>query len=261
MKKRLQQDLRKYGRYSVVSAKAQLKAEVASSYLNWLWWVFEPTCFMLIYTFIFGTVFQASEPYFPIFIFIGISAWDFFHRTLTQSIKIVKKNKAIVTKVYLPKYILILTKIWVNGFKMLLSFGVVFFMILLYGVPVSWRVLDLLPFLLLLVLFTFGCSAFLLHYGVFVEDLSNVVNIVLRLLFYLTGIFYHVESRIPAPYGTWLTRYNPMAFILTGMRRSLLYGEVWQGGLWMVWLGISLLLSLAGIGLIYKNENRYIKVI
>ena len=70
MKERLRQDLKKYGKYSIVSAKAQLKAEVASSYLNWLWWILDPICFMLIYTFIFGTVFQASEPYFPIFIFI-----------------------------------------------------------------------------------------------------------------------------------------------------------------------------------------------
>lgn len=261
MKERLRQDLKKYGRYSIVSAKAQLKAEVASSYLNWLWWILDPICFMLIYTFIFGTVFQASEPYFPIFIFIGLSAWDFFHRTLTQSIKLVKKNKEIVSKVYLPKYILILTRIWVNGFKMFLSFGVVFFMMLFFGVPVTWRVLDWIPFVFLLFLFTFGCATFLLHYGVFVEDLSNVISIGLRLLFYLTGIFYQVSSRIPAPYGEWMTKYNPMAFIITGMRRSLLYGETLEGGWLMFWLIGSLLLVVVGIRLIYKNENSYIKVI
>ena len=43
---------------------AELKSEVADSYLNWLWWIIEPICFMLIYTFIFGYVFKNSEQYF-----------------------------------------------------------------------------------------------------------------------------------------------------------------------------------------------------
>ena len=107
--KRFIRDIKKYFGFSVVSAKAQLKSEVANSYLNWLWWILDPICFMLIYTFIFGYVFKAKEPYFPIFIFIGLSMWDFFNRMINQSVRIVKTNKPIVSKVYLPKYIVVLT--------------------------------------------------------------------------------------------------------------------------------------------------------
>ena len=99
MFRRLFNDIKKYFHYSVVSAKSQLKAEVANSYLNWIWWVLDPLCFMLIYTFIFGYVFNSSKKYFPVFIFIGLSMWDFFNRTIANSVKIVKNNKAIVSKV------------------------------------------------------------------------------------------------------------------------------------------------------------------
>ena len=78
----------KYWKYTLYAAKSQLKTEVANSYLNWIWWVLEPFCFMLIYAFIFGVVFEAREQYFPAFIFIGITAWDFFNRCLTQSVKL-----------------------------------------------------------------------------------------------------------------------------------------------------------------------------
>ena len=44
-------NIAKYYKYAVYSAKAELKSEVADSYLNWLWWIIEPFCFMLIYTF------------------------------------------------------------------------------------------------------------------------------------------------------------------------------------------------------------------
>lgn len=261
MLKRFEKDIKKYFKYSIVAARSQLKSEVANSYLNWLWWLLDPICFMLIYTFIFGYVFKAKEPYFPIFIFIGLSMWDFYNRTLTNSVKIVKNNKAIVSKVYIPKYILILIKLWVNGFKMMVSFAVVAIMMIVAKVPINYNIIYAVPVLILLLVFTFGCSTFLLHYGVFVEDLSNVVSIVLRLLFYLTGIFYNVKTRVPAPYGELLVKYNPVAFLLESMRNAVLYGKTPHRKLLIVWFLISLIITFFGIKKVYKNENSYVKVI
>ena len=101
--KRFTEDVTKYFRYSIVAARSQLKAEVADSYLNWIWWILDPFCFMLIYTFIFGYVFKSSELYFPVYIFIGLSMWDFFSKTVQSSVKMIKTNKHIVSKVYFPK--------------------------------------------------------------------------------------------------------------------------------------------------------------
>lgn len=260
MIKRFVKDIKKYFRYSVVSAKSQLKSEVANSYLNWIWWILDPLCFMLIYTFIFGYVFGSKEQYFSVFIFIGLSMWDFFNKTLKGSVKIVKSNKAIVSKVYFPKYVLILTKMWVNGFKMMISFGIVVLMMIIYRIPVTWNVLYFVPILVILGLFTFGCSCFLLHFGVYVEDLSNVVSIVLRFLFYLTGIFYNIEKKIPE-WGGALNRYNPLAFLMTSMRQCLIYEQTPRRKLLLLWLVISLILAAAGIRKIYKEENSYVKSI
>ena len=52
--KRFINDVKKYWNYTRYAAKSQLKTEVANSYLNWLWWILEPFCFMLIYAFVFG---------------------------------------------------------------------------------------------------------------------------------------------------------------------------------------------------------------
>ena len=253
-------DINKYFRYSVVSAQAQLRSEVANSYLNWIWWILDPMCFMLIYTFIFGYVFKASEPYFPVFIFIGLSIWDFFNRTIKQSVKLVKNNKSIVTKVYMPKFILILTKLWVNAFKMMISFGIVILLMLFYRVPVTLNVLFLVPIMITMMLFTFGCATFLLHFGVYVEDLANVMEIALRFLFYLTGIFYNIESRIPQ-IGKLLNEINPVAFLITSLRKCMMYESMPNVKLLIIWFFISLLKSVLGIRMIYKNENSYVKVI
>ena len=260
MIKRFAADIKKYFRYSLVSAKAQLKTEVANSYLNWIWWVLNPLCFMLIYTFIFGYVFQANEQFFPVFIFIGLSMWDFFNHTFKSSVKIVKRNKSVVSRVYFPKYVLIISQLLADGFKMMISFGIVVLMMLVFRVPLSWNVLFFLPILLVLVIFTFGCSCFVLHFGVYVEDLSNVINIVLRFLFYLTGIFYNLETKIPE-IGVYLNRYNPLAFLISAMRESLIYSRLPDIRYLCLWFAISLLLAVSGIALIYKEENSYLKAV
>ena len=261
MLERIYKDFKKYFHYSIISARSQLKSEVASSYLNWIWWILEPLSFMLIYTFIFGYVFNSREPFFPVFIFIGIAMWDFFNRTIMISIKIVKNNKGIVSKIYLPKYILVLTKIWVNGFKMLISFGIVLLMMTFYHVRLSWNILLFFPILSILGIITFGCSCFLLHFGVYVEDLANVMTIVLRFLFYLTGIFYNVDTKLPAPYGDFIAQWNPIAFLLQSMRKILLYAQLPNIFLLLFWGAMGTFIALRAIQLIYKNENSYVKMI
>ena len=254
-------DLHKYKNYTFYSAKSDLKSEVASSYLNWLWWILDPICFMLIYTFIFGFVFKASEQYFPIFIFVGLTMWNFFNRLLLSSIKIVKSNKPIVSKVYLPKYILIIEKMFVEAFKMLISFMIVIIMMIVYQVPITWNVLQSIPILIVFFINCFGMATILLHFGVFVQDLSNVMQIGLRLIFYITGIFYNLETRIPAPYCDYLAYLNPMAFLITSMRKSLIYGEMLDWRILGIWCLIGLLLTVIGVRTIYKNENSYVKVL
>lgn len=251
-------DIRRFCRYSVVSAAAQLKAEVAGAFLNRLWWVLEPLCFMGLYAFVFGDLFGSRQRYFPVFVFIGLTVWDFFSRSLTTSVKIIKNNKSVVTRVYFPKYILLLTKLWVNGFKMLICFGITAVMMALYRVELTWNALFFFPVLLALGLLSFGCGCFLLHFGVYVEDLSNVVAIGLRVMFYLTGVFYSVESRIPL-WGGLLNRYNPIAFLMTSLRDCLLYGRMPEAGTLLLWLGVGVLLSAAGVRTIYREENSYVK--
>lgn len=254
-------DVKKYSKYAFYSARSELKSEVASSYLNWLWWVLDPLCFMLIYTFIFGVVFNAKEQYFPIFIFIGLSMWDFFNRMMTNSVKIVKNNKAIVSKVYMPKYVLIFVKMLVNAFKMFISFLIVIGMMVIWKVVPDWNVLYVIPIFIVLFVFSFGCSTILLHFGVFVEDLANVVRIGLRLLFYITGIFYRVGTRIPAPYGELAEKYNPLAFLIASMRDALIYQKTPSRKQLLLWFVVGVIISAIGVRTIYKNENSYVKVI
>ena len=262
--KRFLKDFKKYWGYAIYAARSELKAEVASSYLNWIWWILEPLCFMLIYTFIFGFIFNASELYFPIFVYIGLTLWEFFNKCVISSVKLVKNNKSIVSKVYMPKFVLAEAKLMVYGFKTLISFGIVVLLMIVFRVPITFNILYALPLVAALILFTFGCMCILLHFGVYILDLSNIINIVLKLVFYMTGIFYSIESRIGSispELATLLGKCNPLAFIVSSLRSCVIYSEGVNLLVLVIWLVLSTLICAIGIRTIYKNENSYVKVI
>lgn len=254
-------DIKKYLPYAIWSAKSDLQAEVATSYLNWMWWLIEPICSCLIYTFIFGIVFKAGEPYFAVFVFVGLTMWNFFARSLSSSVDIVRFNKDIITKVYMPKYILLLAKMFTYFFKMMVSFVVIFIIMIFYRVPVSLNLLWVLPVFIVLFLFTFGISSVMMHYGVYVSDLGYITGIVLQMLMYLTGVFYSVANQVPDPFGLILEVFNPIAFIISAMRSALLYSTTPMLGALGAWTLISFILIALGIFTVYSNENSYVKVI
>ncbi|MBQ9983250.1 MAG: ABC transporter permease [Lachnospiraceae bacterium] len=262
--KRFIADVKKYYNYEVRAAKSSLKTEVANSYLNWIWWILEPLLSMMIYYVIFGLVFKAKEQYFVPFLFIGQTMWAFFNKNVVQSVKMIKRNKSIVSRVYIPKFVLLFTNMMVNGFKMVISWLIVFLMMGVFRVELSVRVLYFLPILLLLILVTFAICVNLMHFGVFVEDLGNVVNIAMQLLFYMTGIFYSIDSRLGDDYpeiAQVLIYGNPVALLIRDMRSVLLYQEEPSWIALGVWMLIALVFSVIGIRTIYKNENSYVKVI
>ena len=81
------------------------------------------------------------------------------------------------------------------------------------------------------------------------------------MVFYMTGIFYDLATRITNPvYRTILLDLNPLANIIFNLRNILIYSAP-PVGLWtLIWFFIGLLLSAIGIKTIYKYENTYVKV-
>ena len=259
--KRLIKDLRKYADYATYAARSSLKAEVANSRLNWLWWILDPLLFMFVYMFIGMIVYREPEQHFALFVFIGLTVWNFFNKTAQASVKLVTGAKSIISKIYLPKYMLVISKMLTNFVKLLISFGIVLVMMIAYRVPYTFAMLQLIPVLLTLIAVTFGFSVILMHFGVFFEDLHNLVQVGLRLVFYLSGVFYSIETRVGDVYGTLLLKGNPVALCIDAARTVLIEGGIPQYGWLGLWFGIGVAMSVIGIALVYRYENSYVKVI
>ncbi len=250
----------RYREYVLYAAAARLRSEVSNSYLNWIWWILEPMLEMAVYFVIFGYFLQMGEKYYPVFLYIGIIMWNFFSKSVKGSVGLVRRNRSIVTNVYIPKTILLLKDILVNVFKMMLSFLIVAVMIICYRIEVGGMLVFALPVLLLLILFTFAVSSFMLHLGVYYEDMEYVISILLNVMMYFTGIFYSIERLLPETYGRILGTLNPVAFLIISMRKALIYGGDISVEWLLIWAMLSAGLAFLGASVVRRNENNYVKL-
>lgn len=259
--RRFCRDSIKYRNYMIYAARTDLKAEVANSYLNRLWWLLEPFFSMLVYVIVFGGIMGSSIRNYSTYVFSALLMWNFFSKTVNYSVKLVRNNKDIVTKVYVPKFVLLISNMILNLFKLCFSLVVLVVMFFVFKIQVELEILMIIPAYIVLILFSFGLGMIFLHYGVYVDDLSYAVGILLSMLMFLSGVFYDVMSTLPEPLNTMVLCTNPIALTVDTMRNALLYGEITNILLIVIWFLISFILCCIGVHIVYKNENAYVKVV
>ena len=107
----------------------------------------------------------------------------------------------------------------------------------------------------------FGMGTILLHFGVFVEDLANIIGIVFRFLFYFSGIFYDIETKIQIePYSSIMLYGNPIACLIHQFRLIFFYGQAPEYIMLLIWFVGGILLTIIGVALIHKYEDGYAKI-
>lgn len=254
-------DIERYGQYMVYAAETDLKAEVANSYLNRLWWLLEPFFNMVVYVVVFGKMMGNSVQNYATFVFSALLMWNFFSKTINYSVKLVRNNKDIVTKVYVPKFILLLSNMILNMFKLLFSLIVLVVMMVIFRVQISFNLFWVLPAYVVMILLAFGAGMIFLHFGVYVDDLSYAVGILLNMLMFLSGIFYEVMITLPEPLNVVMMCLNPVAMFVDTMRNALLYNTATNLPILGIWFLISVILCCIGVHTVYKNENGYVKVV
>lgn len=259
--KRFAADIRKYRRYINYAARMDLKAEVANSYLNRLWWLLEPFFNMLVYVVVFGNVLGGNINNYGCYVFCALLMWNYFARVIEQSVSLIRANKNIIMYVYLPKYVLVLTSITLNFYKLLFSHIVLIIMLVVSGVEFGFPMLWAIPAYMILLLLCFGLGMIIMHFGVYIDDLRYAVVILLQIMMFLSGVFYNIKTTLSQWLGTVVLYANPAGTLIDTLKSALMFNSVRNIPMLLMWLCISVSLVFCGIITVYKNENTYVKVI
>jgi lipopolysaccharide transport system permease protein len=194
------------------------------SFLGLLWAFLEPLAMIAIMWFVFTLGFRtkvAGNVPFVAYLFTGMIPFYFFQDTVGESCGIIRSYAFLVQKVKFRVSILPIIK--VNAALILhLVFLIIVILVLsaLHIVP-SYYWLQIPYYLAAMIFLVLGINWLLSALGVFVKDISYIVAIFLRFIFWLTPIFWNVDM-IPARFR-WLFKINPMFYIVQGYRESFIY--------------------------------------
>lgn len=202
---------------------ADLRAESERTYVGFLWWIVEPIVSMAVYYLVFSVILNRGGEDYVAFLFAGVVPWRWFQTTIMRGSSSILSARGLMQEVYLPKMVLPVVALLVDTFKFLVVLVLLLAFVLISGHPVTSAYLAL-PLLLLTELLVIGAlTLFAAALIPFVPDLRVVLQNLLRLLFFLSGVFYDLDRFSPEAQH-WL-RLNPMAVLLESFRQVLLEGE------------------------------------
>ena len=239
--------------------------------LGLVWALLDPLVTLAIYTFVFGVIFhrgQATDPAavgglagYALSVYAGILVFGIFQQTVGASPTLIVNQPNFVKKVVCPLETFPVTQLLVAlwNFTVGLIVWLVGYAIFDPSHLPNLRMLMLPIVILPVALLGLGLSWFLSSLGVFIRDLRNPVANILHMMFFLTPIFYTLDS-IPKKFRGVIAL-NPLASLLESSR-AVMFATGWPDWkLWGITLIASIVLCVFGYAFFMKSRRAFADVI
>ena len=222
--------------FIVAFATAKNIALYTEARLGQLWQVLTPLLNAAVYFLIFGVLLHISRgvPDYITFLVTGIFVFNFTQRVCITSSVVMRDNLPLIRALPFPRGCLPLGYVVIELQQLLLSFCVLFVIILAYGEPFTWYWFLILPVLALQTLFNVGCAFILARWGSGFDDVSQLLPFVIRTWMYASGVIFSITTSLAlVPSQTlyfhkhlaYLLQINPAAVYITLIRNSLLTSQ------------------------------------
>jgi lipopolysaccharide transport system permease protein len=168
---------------------AEFKNRYQNTVLGFFWSILSPLLFATVLFVVFRNVF-GQEKNFAINLLVGITAWRFFTGGTTSSLNAVVSKSSLVTKVYIPRQILVLSSVLAMLMTSTLEFIVLLpiIFVLTGGIPATVPLFLLVSVIYFWIIF--GIGLFLGSLFVYFRDINQIWDIVLQSLFFACPIVY-----------------------------------------------------------------------
>lgn len=230
--------------------RREIAGRYRGSVLGILWSLLTPLFMLAVYTFVFGTVFNArwasaagaqssthtsthtstlADPQsisigaFAVILFAGLIIFQIFSEVVTRAPGLILANQNYVKKIVFPLEILPVVALAASLFHAAVSLLVlIVFELSTFGrIPPTalWLPIVLAPFCLLVL----GFAWFLASLGTYVRDVGQILAPLVTALMFISPIFYP-PSALPGWLQPWLAL-NPVALPVTQAREVLIFGR------------------------------------
>jgi ABC-2 type transport system permease protein len=200
-----------------------------NSLLGLLWSFLNPVLMVAVLFAYFRMNAGREVPHYGIYLLLGTIHYTHFSNTTSAGMNALNSMSQLTRHTVLPKETLVIGSVLATSLEFVVSMIFCLVLGILSGIPVT-RVIIALPLIMLLqVVFVMWVSLLLSATRVFVKDLTHVYQVFLRLLFFLTPIFY-AGAFLKNPIALRMLQFNLLAHLIDFSRDLIIRGHLfsWQ---------------------------------
>jgi len=218
-------------------AKRDVRSQYVGSFLGLFWSIIHPVVMISVFWFVFSIGFKAkpmSDVPFVVWLTAGLAPWYLFSDIVNGSTNIVVAHAHLIKKNIFYPQILPFVKICSALVVHFVFLGVLCLLILFQDVTVTFWIIQAVYYLFCLIVLSLGLSWMLSALNVFIRDVSQLVNVILQVGFWMTPIFWDIHL-MPSRVQCFL-KLNPVYYIILGYRDSFISGiPFWSHPLYMLY--------------------------
>lgn len=233
-----------------------IKTKYRKSVLGVLWTLLNPLFMMIILSVVFSNLFKFDVEYFPVYLLSGQLIFNFYSEATTASMSAIMDNGSLLKKIYVPKYLFVLSRVFSSTINLLASFTALILVMLAMRVEVHYTVLLVPIPLIFIVLFSLGVGLILSAITVKFRDIMHLYSVFVTALMYLTPVIYPM-SILPA----WLkpiVNLNPITNILLMFRDVMLDYTIFDAKSIIIAVIEAGLALVIGLRVFYKAQDEFI---
>ncbi len=254
--KRILNNFNKYRYLLGELIKKDIKLKYRNSVLGLLWTLLEPLLTMIVLTIVFTTLMGKDTPNFPVYVLCGRLLYSYFSNGTKLALKSIRRNSAMIRKVYVPKYIYPLSSTLSGFVTFLISLSVLVVVAVAQNVKPTWHLFEAIFPMVTLLILTVGVGFILATLGVFFRDTEYLWGVILMLIMYASAIFYN-PAKILASSNAWILKYNPLFCIIQNFRNAIL-GQPMNTKYFLYSAAFSVASLIVGVFLFYKKQDKFV---
>ena len=230
--------------------------------LGMVWVALQPLVAAIILAVIAGRVAKLPSDGAPhlLFIFCGLTAWNYFSQTAQRSSNSLVNNAQLVSKVYFPRMLIPLS----HTFSTLVDFAVTLIMLFIfmaiYRVPPTLHLLAIPGFLFLTAITATGVALWFSALSVKYRDCNYALPLFLQIWMWASAIIYPT-SNIHSPRWQTLFALNPVVGFVEGFRWSVLGRSALNPPIFWITVAMSAFILLSGAFFFRRVERTFADII
>lgn len=253
-------ELWRWRAFAFTLARFRVEATLVENRLGLGWVVLRPILQTALFGLVFGIIMPRSsrpENFLP-FLVVGVFIFGLFSDSFSDGARSITSNASLVRSMAFPRILLPVASALEQFIEFLPSMGVMAVIVVAFGEPVLWTWLLVPPTLLLMTCFNLGVALIAARVTVHVRDVTQVIPLLTRLVFYLSGIFYSLELVLAnRPRLLGIAQLNPVHDFITLVRNEVLGGGALAGKALAVSAVASVTVLVLGIVFFWQAEERY----